>query len=156
MNPIISSLWPASENHFPLKVQMSLADRIRACQTCDMAKFLPWSIDGHRMGWVRRDVAKKLRDFPTVFAVKGEAIQLMPHLQSFDHRSAALGEVAKALSEAGVFSGWREEAFAIGPAFDAPPLAQLERSAIPVFGVQAYGVHMNGFVRTTKGLQIWV
>lgn len=135
---------------------MSLVDRIRACQNCDMSKFVPWSIDNQRMGWVRRDVAEKLRGYPTVFSVSDHEIQLMSHLRSFDHRSAALGEVAKALSEAGVFAGWREEAFAIGPSIDAQPVAQLERSAVPVFGVQAYGVHMNGFVRTSKGLKLWV
>ena len=35
-------------------------------------------------------------------------------------------------------------------------LAQLDRGAIPAFGVTAAGVHLNGLVRRADGLHIWV
>ena len=38
----------------------------------------------------------------------------------------------------------------------AAPLLRLERSAVPVFGVHGYGVHMNGFVRDGGRIRLWV
>ena len=36
------------------------------------------------------------------------------------------------------------------------PSMQIERAACPYFGIRAYGVHMNGFVRTPDGIYMWV
>ena len=35
-------------------------------------------------------------------------------------------------------------------------LAQLDRGALPSFGVLAVGVHVNGLVRRPDGLHLWV
>ncbi|MCX5614318.1 MULTISPECIES: NUDIX hydrolase [Bombella] len=35
-------------------------------------------------------------------------------------------------------------------------IGQIDRALIPVFGVEASGVHMNGLVRKTDGLYLWV
>lgn len=135
---------------------MSLLDRIRLFQAPDMRRFLPWRIADAQMGWVRRDVAKLLQGYPSVFSVSADNVDLMTHLQTFDQRSIALNEVARALSESGLFSGWRNEQFPVSSSFHSPPLARLDRSAIPVFGVRAYGVHVNGYVRDGNSLLLWV
>ncbi|HEX6121335.1 MAG TPA: DUF4743 domain-containing protein [Dongiaceae bacterium] len=135
---------------------MSLTDHIHRCQGADMGKFLPWLIGGETVGWVRRDVAARLGGYPTVFAADGKAVRLREHLASFDHRSAAVGDVARDLYEAGLFAGWRNEWFPVLTRFGAPPLMRLERAAVPIFGVPAFGVHMNGFVRDGGRLKLWV
>ncbi len=135
---------------------MSLIDHVHRCQNADMGKFLPWRIDGHRAGWVRRDVAERLALYPTVFSVDQESVRLKSHLASFDHRSAAVGDVTRDLYESGVFTGWRGEWFPVLPRFGAAPLLRLERSAVPVFGVHGYGVHMNGYVRAGGRIKLWV
>jgi 8-oxo-dGTP pyrophosphatase MutT (NUDIX family) len=135
---------------------MSLLDHIHRCQSADMRRFLPWLIGGGAAGWVRRDVAERLASYPTVFAVDGKAVRLRDHLAGFDYRSAAIGDVARDLYEAGVFTGWRNEWFPVLTRFGAEPLMRLERSAVPVFGVHGYGVHMNGFVRERGKLKLWI
>ncbi len=35
-------------------------------------------------------------------------------------------------------------------------LAQIDRGGLPVFGIAAQGVHLNGLVATSGGLHIWV
>ena len=84
---------------------MSLIDHIHRCQNADMAKFLPWKIAGARAGWVRRDIAARLASYPTVFSVDDKHVALKPHLNSFDYRSAAVGDVARDLYEKGAFTG---------------------------------------------------
>ncbi len=135
---------------------MSLIDHIHRCQNADMRRFLPWLIGGEAAGWVRRDVAARLGNYPTVFAVDEKAVRLRDHLASFDHRSAAIGDVARDLFEAGLFTGWRNEWFPVLARFGSPPLMRLERAAVPLFGAQAYGVHMNGFVRDGSRIKLWI
>ena len=135
---------------------MSLIDHIHRCQNADMAKFLPWRIGGLRAGWVRRDIAERLASYPTVFSVDDKHVTLKPHLANFDHRSAAVGDVARDLYERDAFTGWRGEWFPVLPRFGETPLMRLERSAVPVFGVHGYGVHMNGYVRDGDRIRLWV
>lgn len=135
---------------------MSLIDHIHRCQSADMGKFLPWQIGDVRAGWIRRDIAERLAGYPTVFSVDSRQVVLKPHLAGFDHRSAAVGDVARDLYEAGAFTGWRGEWFPVLPRFGAAALMRLERSAVPMFGVHGYGVHMNGFVREGERVRLWV
>ena len=135
---------------------MSLIDRLQKCSLSDLGGFRPWTIDGQIIGWLRLDVAEALKRFPSVFLVDEEAVALQAHLNSFDYRSAAIGEVARALLEMGIVQGWRNEAFAVSAVYGEAPLFRLERAAVPVFGVRAYGVHLNGFVRTAEGIKLWI
>src|SRR5215813_12754444 len=96
----------------------------------------------------------RLRHFPSVFLVSDEMIAVQPHLNTFDFRTAAIGEVARALLEMGLIHGWRNEAFAVAAQYGDAPLLRLERAAVPVFGVRAHGVHVNGFVRTPEGVKL--
>jgi hypothetical protein len=40
--------------------------------------------------------------------------------------------------------------------FDAPQLFSIERAAAPLFGVRAYGVHVNGYVRDGADIHMWI
>jgi isopentenyldiphosphate isomerase len=135
---------------------MSLIERLRHCTVDDLSGFRPWSIDGRDIGWLRQDVAEALRHFPSVFLVDDERVTLQAHLDQFDYRTAAIGEVVRALVELGIVQGWRNESFAVAARYGEAPLLRLERAAVPVFGVKAYGVHLNGFVRTAEGIKLWV
>lgn len=135
---------------------MSLIDHIHRCQSADMRRYLPWQIAGETVGWVRRDVSARLANYPSVFAVDDKAVRLRAHLAGFDHRSAAVGDVARDLYEAGLFTGWRNEWFPVVTRFGAPPLMRLERAAVPMLGVHGFGVHMNGFVRDHGRLKLWI
>ncbi len=135
---------------------MSLTDRLHHCTLPDLSGFRPWSIVDRDIGWLRHDVAEALRHFPSVFLVDDERVVLQAHLDSFDYRTAAIGEVTRALVELGIVQGWRNESFAVAANYGEQPLFRLERAAVPVFGVKAYGVHLNGFVRDADGIKLWV
>jgi 8-oxo-dGTP pyrophosphatase MutT (NUDIX family) len=36
------------------------------------------------------------------------------------------------------------------------PLAEIDRSGLPGLGLPAFGVHVNGYVRNSHGLQLWI
>ncbi len=139
---------------------MSLLDRVRVCQRRDLAGFPRFVVADTAVGWVRPDIALRLRDFPDVFEVTSEAVRLDPRLADFDARSRAVEAVLRRLREDGLVPGWRDEPYPVGTDFHVAPLLKMERAAVPGFGVRAYGVHLNGFVEAAPGgndgLQIWV
>jgi len=135
---------------------MSLLDRIRECQHWAPSRFRPFRIEGQSVGWITPDFAERLRAFPEVFRVSSTAIDLVPALTGFEPRSRAVEQVLLALKDEGLSRGWRNEPYPVGVDFYTPPLMQIERAAVPLFGVRAYGVHVNGFVGRGADLKLWV
>lgn len=135
---------------------MSYLDHINACNNFDREKFRPFDVAGLRTGWVRHDHAEHLAAFPKVFFVNDDAVTLAPEFDDFESRSRAVAGVMEALSSAGVIGALRGEQYPITPRRSVSALLQIDRAAAPMLGVRAYGVHMNGFVRKSDGLYLWV
>lgn len=135
---------------------MSFLDRIAECNAHDLSRFRPFSAGGQRVGWVRHALAERLARFDDVLEVTHDAVTLDRGLDDFSSRSAAIDRVVRALAADGIVTGVREEAYPVTTGFAHPPLFKMERAAIPHFGVRAYGVHMNGYVRRGDGLHMWV
>ncbi|MGH6960659.1 MAG: DUF4743 domain-containing protein, partial [Dongiaceae bacterium] len=117
---------------------MSLVDRVRFALRRDLRQFRRFCVGGARVGWTGHALADRLRAFPDVFVVEPDAVHLAPALRSFEQRSRAVGMAMQRLREDGLFTGWRDEAYPVATAFDAPPLLAMERAAARAFGVQAY------------------
>jgi 8-oxo-dGTP pyrophosphatase MutT (NUDIX family) len=120
---------------------------IRACKNAALpGDRLPFRIGAERVGWVKPAFAAKLAEC-------AEIVRTADRVTLKD--AAALQTIARCLSDAGCFR-WRREAFDIRATADGPVLAQLDRGALPSFGVLALGVHVNGLVRRPEGLHLWV
>jgi len=135
---------------------MSFLDRIHDCNRANLRRFRPFIIAGAQVGFVRTDTAARLKYFRDTFDVTREAVILNPDLASFDDRSAAMVPVVGALADDRAISAPRGEFYSVATHFTAEPLMALERAAVPTFGVRAYGVHMNGFVRRGGGIEMWI
>ena len=140
---------------------MSFLDRIAACNNADLTPLLPFTIAGRQVGWVAPGFAERLVAFPDVFAVGGVTVALAPHLDTPARRSAAVERALERLAADGVVKGWRGERYPVLPLSSGPQgggkmLMAMERAAIPHFGIRAYGVHMNGFVRRRGGIHLWI
>ncbi len=135
---------------------MSLRDRIEACRRWTPEDYLPFRVDGRRVGRIRRDFAPRLEPFDEVFDLSDAAVALKARYADFESRSAALREVVVALNAAGVKLRLRDEDYAVHADWSEPPLLRLERGAVPLFGTCGFGIHVNGFVRKDDGLHLWV
>ncbi len=143
---------------------MSFLERIAACNTHDPDGFRPWRVAGETVGAVGPRVAALLAErCADVFAVGDEALTLAGDLDraSPAERGAAVDAALRALAADGVVRGWRDEPYPVAPfTAQAPvraPLLEMERAAVPLFGVRAYGVHMTGYVRDPDGgCAVWV
>jgi hypothetical protein len=137
---------------------MSYLDRIRACHRWRPDNYRPFVLegDGAPLGWVTHAFARRLRDFQRSFVVSDSAVMLPARYADFEARSAVLEEVLRALYAAGEIPMWRGEDYGITRHWGAPPLFRMERGAVPLFGVPAFGVHVNGYVGTAEGPCVWV
>jgi 8-oxo-dGTP pyrophosphatase MutT (NUDIX family) len=133
-----------------LKDNAVIEGYLRHIRTCNNAQLpgirRPFRIGTTQVGWVRPDLAARLGDFSQI-TINASGVTLAD--------GAALPAIARQLSDAGCFR-WRHEAFDIRAEKDGPVLAQLDRGALPSFGVMAIGVHVNGLVSLPDGPYLWV
>jgi 8-oxo-dGTP pyrophosphatase MutT (NUDIX family) len=123
----------------------------------DAAAHRPFWIGTEQIGWIRETDVSLLARWPDVFDIDATRVTLSASFDSVDARSAALGAVIGALAADGRIPGWRDETYAIRNAFDAPPLAYIERAASRFFGTMTYAVHLNGVVEYADGApQLWI
>jgi isopentenyldiphosphate isomerase len=146
----------------------SVSDMVAVARACnsplhEREAFVPFSIGSTRVGHLRPEFAATLASqFSNVFTMQydgGRELLLSPSLTaaSLESRSEAVATCLLTLHADGHFPGWRNELLPVAPAFDLPPLLLLERAAVPAFGVKAYGVHVNCYVRHPGGeIHIWV
>ena len=139
---------------------MSYLDRIRAANIHDLGNFLPFSVSGIRVGCVKHAFAQRLSRWPEVLRVDDRGVALAGNLDAASvpavERTQALSEVMQRLRDEGHIDGWRDELYPVNRTWSEPAFLLIERAAVPWFGVRAYGVHMNGFVRGADGLKMWV
>ncbi len=139
---------------------MSYLDRIRAANTHDFDNFLPFSVGGLRVGCVRHAFAEMLTRWPEVFRVNDHGVTLAAKLDGNavppSARTQAVAEVLQSLREEGHIDGWRGELYPVNRSWSEPALLLIERAAVPWLGVRGYGVHMNGYVRASNGIKMWI
>jgi hypothetical protein len=120
---------------------------VRACNNAELpggrVRFL---IGDQPVGWVPPHIVSALLDTPGILCADDHVMLANP---------GALPGIARDLSARGLFR-WRDEAFDVRVSPDGPALARIDRGAIPSFGIQAVGVHVNGLVNRRDGLHLWV
>ena len=130
---------------------------ISAARRFDAHAHQPFWIDAQQVGWIRASDVPLLTRWPDVFDIDGAGVTLSARFNTVDLRSAALGAVIGALAADGRIPGWRDETYAIRNAFDAPPLAYIERAASRFFGTMTYAVHLNGVVEyDDRAPHLWI
>src|SRR6185437_3565490 len=135
---------------------MGLLRHLEYCNRFDARRFRPLQFRGKRIGWVRDDNAALLARFPEIFVVDDKTVTLTAR-GGFDDVSDAVDRVVEALVADGAVSKWRNESFGVTPVWGDPPLFKIDRGAVPLLGVRAYGVHLNGWRRDPAGrIQLWI
>lgn len=136
---------------------MGYLDKIARCNARNLDGFRPLMVDGERMGWVSPERVEYLAtNHGDAFVAGKDRIAFAPHQATPDARSRTLADIAGPLAAAGFGPKLHGELYAAKTSWAAPEVFRLDRSLVPGFGVRAYGVHLNGFVRTSQGLSLWV
>jgi hypothetical protein len=136
---------------------MSLLDHIARCNNADLSQFEPWYVGTTCAGFLHRDFLPMIAVRPDLFSHRDGGWYLEPSLDTPAKRTAAMHAFLLELRGKGLFGrSWRDEPYKVATHFNDPTLLEMERAAVPWFGVRAYGPHMTGYVRRRDGLHIWV
>ncbi len=129
---------------------------IAACNNiASPAGFIAFRMAGAQVGFITPDLAQALTFRPRDFHFDQQGVAMAGRLMTAAARSDALAAALPGLAQGG-FLRIRREAFDVRETSTGPALAQLDRGALPAFGVMSQGVHMNGLVRRPDGLHLWV
>jgi 8-oxo-dGTP pyrophosphatase MutT (NUDIX family) len=107
--------------------------------------WLPVIVGGHEVGVAHPDVASFLGNEAHHFVLLDYQLILEDEGLDFDGRSALLAAAARALREAGLTRGWRDELLDVRPHPDQGPIATIERAACRTLGITTTAVHLNAF-----------
>jgi len=118
--------------------------------------YRPLRVGREVAGWLDDFRSKRLAAFDDVFDVRDEAIAFSRRLDTVAARTAALDSVTRALAADGLLTAWRDERYAVAPAFEAPRWFELERAAARYFGIHTYAAHVNGLVRRDGEIAMWI
>ena len=142
--------------HNPEARPARLLDQLVRCNTRDLSHFRPFLIGERRVGWVRDDVLAVLARFPDALEVDADGVRVARRLATPEQRTAALRDVVAGLVERRVLAKFRSELFPVMTRWGEEPLALIDRGAVPLFGVKAFGLHINGYVRHPDGIKLWI
>ncbi len=135
---------------------MSYLEKVERCNHRDLTRFVPFIAADTQIGWLTRERAAALAAFAHEFVPLAGGIALHPALATAKQRTAAVRAVAPALIATGLFPTFRDELYAVRNRWSDPEILRMDRGFVPAFGVRAYGVHINGFVRKRSGIHLWI
>jgi 8-oxo-dGTP pyrophosphatase MutT (NUDIX family) len=134
---------------------MSLLDHIHACNRWQPADFRPFVVAGEAVGLVRGAFAQALADLGEDFALVDDVLHWQSAPAGFAARSDAFAAIARDLDHRNLISHLHGERFPVlTAAGDARFL--VDRAVAPYFGIRAFGQHLNGYVRRSDGLHLWI
>ncbi|KAG0358456.1 NUDIX hydrolase domain-like protein [Gamsiella multidivaricata] len=165
----------------PSRPRFSLLDIVNQCDSFPYASdpklnqlsFLAFVVDDIPIGRIHTSLVPHLVAFNQqsrpVFHITETTVSFMPWLSDYDSRSEAIAQMLDQwrndLDNFACLSGWRNELYGVYTHIQDPATTKggaalaIERSACGLFGVHAYGVHLNGFVRTgpkSGDVQMWI
>jgi 8-oxo-dGTP pyrophosphatase MutT (NUDIX family) len=136
---------------------MSFLRHIHSCNNYDPDDFVPLEVDGVGVGRVRPSFARELLAYPEVFTGDPDAgIALACRLSGFAERTAAVAEVIGALARRGVLQAPYGEPYPVTAGERAAAMFVVDRGVAAYFGFRTFGQHLNGFVRRSDGLHMWL
>lgn len=107
---------------------------------------VPFLLGAEQVGWLAPAMAAAVAEFEHVHQGPGGVVLEAP---------GELPGIAKALSARGLMR-WRREAFDVRATPDGPVLSTIDRGALPAFGIEAQGIHLDALVARPDGLHLWI
>lgn len=118
---------------------------LRQCNTAIVpGNRFAFSLGGQPAGWIDPAIADRLEQEGLGSRAEGFALANPADLETLGEKLAQEG-----------FYRSHHELFDVRVDVGQPAIARIDRGALPLFGLVAIGVHMNGLVRKQNGLYLW-
>jgi len=132
---------------------LSFLDHFDRAHNADLQSWTPWFQDDALLGYVQ----DSFRDRGLGFGLWQESEQglVVPSL-SEGKLNQLFARFAKDTYEEGLLWSWVGEPFPVKASVTDPTRFVMERTLTAPLGCLTFGVHLNGYVRTHKGIELWV
>lgn len=132
---------------------ISLNTRIQACHTANLTHFVPWQVHGRTVGHLHLQNLDAVLASSPHFRRAANGLELVV---GSNKATAILAAAVEQLVQQGKLRPQLGEQYPVYGRGDLQPLMLIDRTAVAFFGVRAAGVHLNGYVRTARGIELWV
>lgn len=134
---------------------MSLLEVVKNANNAKRDDFFPLIINQRRVGFIRKENLTLLNDYGFNFKLHNDYLTWQD-LGNLEKNSEFFALKIAQMAKDKVVRGIRNELYPLSDGFFNPPIALIERAAIPFFGTAGYGVHLNGLVKKDKELFMWI
>lgn len=134
---------------------MSLLQVIKNANNAKAKDYFRLSVNGRWVGFVRKENLALLNDYGCNLKLQNNFLSWQD-LGSLEKNTEFFASAVAKMAKDGVVKGVRNELYPLADGFFNPPIALIERAAIPFFGTAAYGVHLNGLVKKDNELLMWI
>ncbi|OIO68582.1 MAG: DUF4743 domain-containing protein [Zetaproteobacteria bacterium CG_4_9_14_3_um_filter_49_83] len=129
---------------------------INFCNQWNPSSFIPFVVGDMPMGFVRPAFAESLSRFTDTFIVSSQCLKLHPALSTFEARNQAIAAVLEELVVLRVLDHLMGELYPVIAAWGDEPAFLIDRTAVSLFGIRAFGQHLNAIVSTESGVSMWI
>lgn len=134
---------------------MKILHWVKMCNEYNKEDFIPLIVDNELLGAISKQCLNLFEKEKEIFRVENGILSLKP--QTFEDRTFEIEKITKKWFQEGIVKHWKNEPYRVSTDFNAEPKFLVERAAASLFGVQKYGVHLNGFVREDKNkIKMWI
>ena len=132
---------------------MSFLDHFDRAHNADLESWTPWFQGDALLGYVQDNFKERGLGFG--LWQESELGLVIPNLSEGD-LNQLFARFAKDAYEEGLLWSWVGEPFPVKASVTDPTRFVMERTMTAPLGCLTFGVHLNGYVRTHEGIELWV
>ena len=132
---------------------MSFLDHFDRAHNAGLESWTPWFQGDALLGYVQDNFKERGLDFG--LWQESELGLVIPNLSEGD-LNQLFARFAKDAYEEGLLWSWVGEPFPVKASVTDPIRFVMERTLTAPLGCLTFGVHLNGYVRTHEGIELWV
>jgi 8-oxo-dGTP pyrophosphatase MutT (NUDIX family) len=136
-----------------LESLLSFLDHFKHAHNADLQSWTPWFQGDALLGYVQNNFKERGLSFG--LWQESEQGLVIPSL-SEGELNQLFARFAKDTYEEGLLWSWVGEPFPVKASVTDPTRFVMERTLTAPLGCLTFGVHLNGYVRTRNGIELWV
>ena len=136
-----------------METLLSFLDHFDRAHNADLQSWTPWLQGDALLGYVQDNFKERGLSFG--LWQESESGLVIPSLSEGD-LNQLFAKFAKDAYEEGLLWSWVGEPFPVKASVTDPTRFVMERTLTAPLGCLTFGVHLNGFVRTQAGIELWV
>lgn len=128
---------------------------IKECNQYDLSQFVPFIAAAKTIGYLHKNNLDYLSTYSEI-ELHNNQLGFSKKITNFDQRTELIDRITKDLYQQHKIKSWVGEQYDVSEKFADETLFTIERAAATLFGIQKYGVHVNGYTIKDGKYYLWV